>query len=258
MTPFRVVAVPGLGLSVAVARRTLDRLPGGDGAVVLLPGFGRRAPRGTPVAPDRLARLLLDRLPAGGPAVLVGHSIAGGAVTIAAATAPELVSAVVELAPFTRKQSIDLGGLLRVKRFRAGYVQLAKVIMGGSVEGWKKYLDVAMPVKPADWPGELARIVAKLSEPGRMNAMQSMCKSSPADAGEQLPNVKCPVLVIEGSLDPDWADPRAEGDRIIADLPAGLGELAVIEGAGHYPHVQTPDEVLALTLPFLARTLTRA
>jgi len=31
MTPFRLVAVPGLGVSVAVARRTLDRLPGVDG-----------------------------------------------------------------------------------------------------------------------------------------------------------------------------------------------------------------------------------
>ncbi|MEV7097286.1 alpha/beta hydrolase [Amycolatopsis sp. NPDC051045] len=194
----------------------------------------------------------------GGPAVIVGQSISGGAATIAAATAPDVITGVVELAPFTRKQSIDLGGLMRVKRFRAGYVQMAKVIMGGSVEGWKKYLDVAMPVKPADWHSELARIVAKLSEPGRMKAMQSMCKSSPADAGEQLPNVQCPVLVIEGSVDPDWADPRAEGERIIADLPAGLGELVVIEGAGHYPHVQMPDEVLALTLPFLARTLTRA
>jgi pimeloyl-ACP methyl ester carboxylesterase len=194
----------------------------------------------------------------GGPAVIIGQSISGGAATIAAATAPEVITGVVELAPFTRKQSIDLGGLMRVKRFRAGYVKMAKVIMGGSLEGWKQYLDVAMPVKPADWPSELARIVAKLSEPGRMQAMQSMCKSSPADAGAQLPHVKSPVLVIEGSLDPDWADPRAEGDRIIADLPAGLGELAVIEGAGHYPHVQTPDEVLALTLPFLARTLTRA
>jgi pimeloyl-ACP methyl ester carboxylesterase len=194
----------------------------------------------------------------GGPAVIIGQSISGGAATVAAATAPEVITGVVELAPFTRKQSIDLGGLMRVKRFRAGYVQLAKVIMGGSVEGWTKYLDVAMPVKPADWPSELARIVAKLSEPGRMKAMQSMCKSSPADAGAQLPNVQCPVLVIEGSLDPDWADPRAEGERIIADLPAGLGELAVIEGAGHYPHVQKPDEVLALTLPFLARALSRA
>jgi pimeloyl-ACP methyl ester carboxylesterase len=55
----------------------------------------------------------------GGPAVLVGHSIAGGAVTIAAATAPELVTAVVELAPFTRKQTMGLGDL-RVASFRRG------------------------------------------------------------------------------------------------------------------------------------------
>ena len=42
----------------------------------------------------------------GGPAVLVGHSISGGAATIAAAQDPSLITAVVELAPFTRKQSI--------------------------------------------------------------------------------------------------------------------------------------------------------
>jgi pimeloyl-ACP methyl ester carboxylesterase len=42
------------------------------------------------------------------------------------------------------------------------------------------------------------------------------------------------------------------------DLPAGLGELIVIDGAGHYPHAQTPDQVLALALPFLAKTLTNA
>ena len=61
--------------------------------------------------------------------------------------------------------------------------------------------------------------------------------------------------MIEGSADPDWADPRAEGEKIIADLPAGLGELVVIEGAGHYPHAQMPDELLALALPFLAKAL---
>jgi pimeloyl-ACP methyl ester carboxylesterase len=82
-----------------------------------------------------------------------------------------------------------------------------------------------------------------------------MCKSKPGDAGAQLGNVRCPVLVIEGSADPDWADPRAEGEEIISELPAGLGELVVLEGVGHYPHAQTPDEMLALALPFLAKTL---
>jgi pimeloyl-ACP methyl ester carboxylesterase len=195
----------------------------------------------------------------GGPAVIIGQSISGGAATIAAATAPEVITGVIELAPFTRKQPLfDLGGLVRVKRFRAGYMQLGQVLFRGSLAAWKKYLDLAYPVKPADWGAELARIEAKLSEPGRMKALQAMCKATPGDAAAQLPNVACPVLVVEGSLDPDWADPRAEGEKIIADLPAGLGELVVIEGAGHYPHAQVPDELLALALPFLARALARA
>ncbi len=92
-----------------------------------------------------------------------------------------------------------------------------------------------------------------MSEPGRMKALQAMTRTDPADAGAQLPNVACPVLVIEGSLDPDWADPRAEGEKIVADLPDGLGELVVLEGVGHYPHTQAPNEVLALAVPFLAK-----
>lgn len=189
----------------------------------------------------------------GGPAVIIGQSISGGAATIAAATAPDLITGLVELAPFTREQPFDLGGLVRVKRFRTGYSRLARTLVLGSITSWKKYLDLAVPVKPADWEAELGRIEAKLGEPGRMKALQAMCKANPGDAGAQLANVRCPVLIIEGSADPDWADPRAEGERILADLPTGLGELAVIESAGHYPHTQTPDEVLALTLPFLAR-----
>ncbi|GAA0378708.1 hydrolase [Acrocarpospora corrugata] len=194
----------------------------------------------------------------GGPAVIIGQSISGGAATIAAATAPDVITGIIELAPFTRKQSVPLGGLLRVKRYRAGSTQLGMTMLLGSLSAWKKYLDLAYPTKPADWDGELGRIDTKMSEPGRMKVLQAMCKSAPTDAGAQLPNVTCPVLIIQGSLDPDWADPRAEGEKIIADLPAGLGELVVIQGAGHYPHAQTPDKVLALALPFLAKTLTNA
>lgn len=194
----------------------------------------------------------------GGPAVVVGQSISGGAATIAAATAPELVVGVVELAPFTRKQPmLDVSGLLRSPRYRKGFTRLAQVLATGSLPAWTRYLDLAVPTKPADWDAELARTVATMSEAGRMKVLQKMCQTSPADAGAQLADVRCPVLVVEGSADPDWTDPRAEGERILADLPEGLGELAVIEGAGHYPHTETPDEVLALTLPFLARTLTR-
>ncbi|KUL24402.1 alpha/beta fold hydrolase [Actinoplanes awajinensis] len=188
----------------------------------------------------------------GGPAVLVGHSISGGAVTIAAATAPELVSAIVELGPFTRKQSIALGDL-RVKRFRQGMTRLLGTALFGSVKQWLSYLDVAYPgPKPADWTAELARIESKLREPGRMKVLQKMGQTTPADAGEHLAGVRCPALIVQGTLDPDWADPRAEGEAVVAAMPAGLATLALVDGAGHYPHAQFPDQVVSLMLPFLA------
>ncbi|MFV2109150.1 alpha/beta fold hydrolase [Micromonospora sp. LOL_015] len=125
----------------------------------------------------------------------------------------------------------------------------------GSVRQWLRYLDVAFPGhRPADWSEQLARTEARLREFGRMKVLQKMGQSSPADAGAQLGNVRCRVLIVEGTLDPDWADPRAEGEAIVAALPAGLGTVAMIDGAGHYPHTQFPDQVVALMLPFLAET----
>ncbi len=187
----------------------------------------------------------------GSQAVLVGHSFSGGAVTIAAAQWPELVTGIIELGPFTRTQSISLGGL-RVKRYRTGMTRLVMTGVLGSVRWWHAYLDVAFPGrKPADWADQLRRNKATLSEPGRMKAMQRMATSAPLDAGAQLANVRCPALIVVGSLDPDWADPRAEAEAVVAAMPTGLAELGVIDGAGHYPHTQFPDETVALLLPFL-------
>ena len=76
-------------------------------------------------------------------------------------------------------------------------------------------------------------------------------KTSPADAGAALPRISCPALVIMGNEDPDWADPRAEGQAIVAAMPAGKPHVEVVDGAGHYPHTQFPDETVALLLPFL-------
>ncbi|MDG4770372.1 alpha/beta hydrolase [Solwaraspora sp. WMMD792] len=252
-----VVLAPGMGESRTAYRFVVPQLvaAGYRVAATDLRGTGESsvgwpAYSRTDIAGDLVA--LIRHL--GGPAVLVGHSISGGAATIAAATAPELITAVVELAPFTRKQSISLGDL-RVKRYRQGMTRLLGAGVFGSVRQWLRYLDVAFPgQRPADWAEQLARTEARLREPGRMKVLQKMGQSSPADAGAQLGNVRCPVLIIEGTLDPDWADPRAEGEAILAALPAGLGTVAMIDGAGHYPHTQFPDQVVALMLPFLAET----
>jgi pimeloyl-ACP methyl ester carboxylesterase len=201
----------------------------------------------TDVAGDLLA--LIRHL--GGPAVIVGHSISGGVATIAAAQALELVSGIVEINPFTKTQQLKLGGLLRIRRYRRGISLLTGTQVFRSLRLWTRYLDVAYPTKPADYAGYMAALAAKLREPGRMAEFIKTGKSTPADAGAQLPNVECPALIIMGTLDPDFADPRAEGDAIVAAMPAGLGAVAMVDGAGHYPHAQCPDEVAALVIPFL-------
>jgi len=208
---------------------------------------GKEAISRTDIAGDLLA--LIRHL--GGPAVIVGHSISGGAATVAAAKQPDLVSGIVEINPFTKTQRLNLGGFLRIRRYRRGLSLLTGTQLFRSLGLWMRYLDVAYPTKPADYADYMAALAAKLREPGRMAEFMKTGKTTPADAGAQLPNVRCPALVIMGTLDPDFADPRAEGDAIVAAMPAGLAAVAMVDGAGHYPHAQSPDEVAALVIPFL-------
>ena len=201
--------------------------------------------------PDIAGDLLALIRHLGGPAVIVGHSISGGAATIAAVQEPDLVSAIVELNPFTKKQSLSLGGFLRVRRYRRGLTQLITLQLTKRLGPWLRYLDVAYPTKPADYDDYMTALAAKLREPGRMAEFMKTGQSKPAETGARLPDVRCPALVIMGTLDPDFADPQAEGDAIVAAMPAGTGTVAMVDGGGHYIHAQSPDEVAALIIPFL-------
>jgi pimeloyl-ACP methyl ester carboxylesterase len=202
----------------------------------------------TDVAGDLVA--LIRHLEAG-PAVIVGHSLSGGAATVAAATAPEWVTGIVELGPFTRKIQYSLGGLFRVRRYRRATLLMSRVMLLHSLKAWMRYLDVAYPQKPADYVAYMSGLRSKLLEPGRMAEFLKTMKTSPADAGDALPRISCPALVIMGDEDPDWAHPRVEAEGIVAAMPPGLGTLAMITGAGHYPHAQTPDEVAGLVSSFI-------
>lgn len=188
----------------------------------------------------------------GGPAVIVGASFAGGAASIAAAREPQLVSAVVEIGPFTRPQPIDWRGLLRNRRHRRGCALLVGFAVLRSVGLWRRYLDLAYPgAKPEWFTAHLAAIEADLRRPGRLGVVARMGVAPLAESGAALRELRCPALVVMGTLDPDWADPRAEAEGIVAEMPRGIGTVAMIEGAGHYPHGQFPDEVAAAVVPFL-------
>ena len=162
----------------------------------------------------------------GGPAVIVGQSFSGGSATIAAATNPDLVRAVVEIDPFTRPPTISVAALLRNAHHRRAVLLLGQLLITGRVKTWLKYLDVAYPGrKPDDWDTWLAALEANLREPGRMKAARKMGGAKATDAAAQLANVRCPVLVVMGRDDPDWPDPEAEAAAIVGLLPDGSGPV---------------------------------
>jgi pimeloyl-ACP methyl ester carboxylesterase len=60
--------------------------------------------------------------------------------------------------------------------------------------------------------------------------------------------VKAPTLVVMGTQDPDFPDPVAEG-RSVAEQTGGT--LALVEGAGHYPHAEMPGKTAPIVIDFL-------
>lgn len=71
-------------------------------------------------------------------------------------------------------------------------------------------------------------------------------KLTPAD----FARIRAPTLVVTGGKDFIWT-PEI-GRRLASRIPGS--RFHVIEEAGHFPHIQTPQQFLDLTLPFLTDT----
>lgn len=83
-----------------------------------------------------------------------------------------------------------------------------------------------------------------------MQALRTMVGLSKAPTQAMLAHSQVPALVVMGSRDPDFAQPAAEAQW--------LGQLLgrapyMVEGVGHYPHLEMPESVAAAVLQFLAQ-----
>jgi pimeloyl-ACP methyl ester carboxylesterase len=85
------------------------------------------------------------------------------------------------------------------------------------------------------------------TEPEAMIA-ERQGRSAPTgpDAERLCREVRCPVLVIHGSA--DRCQPVARGHRV-AELTGG--DLVVLDGSGHLPHVRDPVKVNRLVIAFV-------
>ncbi len=187
---------------------------------------------------------LIDTL--GGPAVIVGNSMAAGAAVIAAATRPEQVTGLVLVGPFVRNG----GGAVQRLVLRAALAPW------WAAATWKRYLPTLYAgQRPSDFSTYRERVVASLRRPGYAKAFSVTTRLSHDPAEARLREVTAPTLVVMGTRDPDFKDPRAEAEWIAERLHA---TVVMIEEAGHYPQSQQPRATFDAVGAFLSGVVPHA
>ena len=191
---------------------------------------------------DMLA--LVDHLDAG-PAILIGNSISGGSAAWAAAEAPDRVAGLVLIDPFARNVPMSWW---KAALFKA--VMHTAFVGPWAPAAWSAYYASLYPTqKPADFAAYTARLVASLKEPGRMAALQAMMRADRNDVEPRLTAIRAHSLVVMGSRDPDFDDPADEAATMARLVK---GKVAMVEGAGHYPHAEMPEATAPAIIDFLA------
>jgi len=174
-------------------------------------------------------------------ATVVGNSFSAGVATWMATEQPERVNRIVMIGPFVR----DYGKPPLMMR-----MTMSVLFIGPwKTRAWAWYHSTLFTgQKPADYDAYQARLRANLSEPGRFDALKAMVDRNDAAVERRLDQVRQPSLVIMGSKDPDYDDAVAEAKWIGQRLN---GTVAIIDGAGHYPQAERPEETFAHLRDFL-------
>lgn len=241
-----VVAIPGMGDLRSEYRLIRPALQQAGYRVITMDvrGFGETSARWNDysahaVGGDVLA--LLSHLNADA-AIILGNSFAAGSVLWAAHDLPPRVSAMVLIGPLVRDQSPPWFATLALKLGFAGPWR---------VWFWTTYWDSLFPTrKPADQTAVKSALSRNLREPGRMEALRAMIWLSKADTAAIVQQSRVPVLVVMGTLDPDFADATVEARWLSGQLGA---QTLIVQGAGHYPHAEMPDQVVPQLLEFMAK-----
>jgi pimeloyl-ACP methyl ester carboxylesterase len=238
-----VVCVPGMGELRSTFRFLAPALVGAGFRVATMDIRGHGDSEVTFDAYDNTAlesdiHALLTEL--GGPAVLIGSSMGAAAGVLVAVDHPDTVRALVLTGPFVRDVPQSRSKELMWRASMAG--PWARRV-------WLSYYPKFYPGQPGpDFEEHLASISRSLRGKGKTRAFSLTTRTSHAQVDTVLDTARTPTLVVMGSADPDFPDPSAEA-HMIARRTGGSAHM--VDGAGHYPHAQRPDEVGPVVIEFL-------
>jgi pimeloyl-ACP methyl ester carboxylesterase len=180
----------------------------------------------------------------GGPAVVVACSFAPAAAVWAATERPDLFAGIVAISPhFHSDDSLKgrfLNRLIRVM-LRGPW---AGKLWASLYSGWYKMSP------PGDLDAQLELLRTMLSDPARRKAVRETLTAGREGVATRMESLQLPTLTIFGTADDHFADPAAESATVASQLG---GTRLLVDGAGHYPHVESPEVVAAGIEAFLAQ-----
>src|SRR6202451_1888694 len=239
-----VICVPGLGDMRQQYRFLGPRLVGAGFRVVTmdLPGRGESSVDWPDYSPAIVGAdiVAMVRHLGAGKAFIVGNSMAGGSAVWAAAEIPDRIAGIVLIDPFTR--------VIPTSSFLLAFLKIAMMRPWGPSLWSMYYGSLYKSAPPADLDSYRSALTANLKQPGRIEATKALIFASQAPCEARIPNVHAPALVVMGSRDSDFSDPSAEADWVATHLH---GKKLMVDGAGHYPHVEYPDVVASAVIDFV-------
>ncbi len=238
-----IVAVPGMGDIRSTYRLLVPQLVEAGFRVATLDLRGHGDSDATFSQHDDVALAsdivaLTEHL--GGGAIIMGNSMAAGAAVIAAAERPELVTGLVLVGPFVREHPLPFGvaTLMRLALRRP---------WGPRV--WRAFHRRMFPSRvPADYDAYVETLMSSLTRPGAWTALQQTVRTSHDPAEARIDDVRAPALVVMGTSDPDFKNPTGEAEWVAERLDA---RFVLVQGAGHYPHAEFPEQVLPAVVEFV-------
>lgn len=215
-----LVLVPGLGLAEPVYAGLVAALPALDVHVVTLPGYGQRAPRGTPLSPPALAaRVLAETTRLGLPRfALLGHSSSSQVVAEVAAADPGRVTALVLVGPTTDPRA----------------------------RTWPRLVARWLSTAAHERPGQVPLLLHVYARTGLVSMARAMDASRRHDVRPTVARAPVALLLTRGYADriapEDWVRALARPpDARSVTLPVGA----------HMVPVTHPRHLAALVGPFL-------